>query len=296
MQQALLNLPTTCTTDLKATTADVKVPAALPGDSSFGALLSQAIDDASAQGASAGNVAQVKNSSPLDLVGLLSLLLGNDAAASGQTVLPTALPAALQTAGDGGLKGPGDESAVTSDEWLQGAAATAAGGTLDAGTAASTNIKSGQQLQDLIMGLLALVMRKGAGAQQAAATDANSAEEKAAAEQGSGITTGMNDTESTGPSERGKTSSSSSTSTGTSETENRHLLDTLALLLFTGIEAAKQVPVKESGASGETQSLPAADGRTEREITAAALLRTAGGPAAGSTGTSSGETVASSGG
>jgi hypothetical protein len=291
MQQALLNLLTTCMTDLKATTSDLKVPVAAVGDTSFGALLSQAMDGSSVQGA-AGDTAQVKSPSPLDLIGLLSALLGKEAAASGQTVQATAFPAALQTASDGSLKGPDGGSRAASDEWLQGATGAAAGSTLNEGTATGTNVKSGQQLQDLIMGLLALVMTKedGTGGQAGAATGSDSGEEQAAAEQGNGITTGVKDGKSTNPSERGKASSNSNTSNSTSETENRHLLDTLALLLFTGLEAAKQVPVEASGASGEAQSLLPEDGRTATEI-ATAVPPAAGGPATGSTGANSWETV-----
>ena len=84
MQQALLNLLTTCMTDLKATTADLKVPAAPVGDSSFGALLSQAMDEAlGCREPPRGDVAQVKASAPLDLPALLSALLGNVALPAG---------------------------------------------------------------------------------------------------------------------------------------------------------------------------------------------------------------------
>ena len=91
------------------------------------------------------------------------------------------------------------DGATTRDEAGDGTEAR-----VDEGTAAGTNLKPGQQLQDLIMGLLALVMTKdaGAGGQTAAATGSDSGEEKAAAEQGNGIITGVKDRDDTGPSQR----------------------------------------------------------------------------------------------
>ena len=162
-----------------------------------------------------------------------------------------------------------------------------------------TNLKPGQQLQDLIMGLVALVMMKdaGAGGQTAAATGSDSGEEKAAAEAGNGLIAGVKDGDDAGLSHRSKVSSNNGASNSASETDNRHLLDTLALLLFTGLEAIQQEPGKESGASGETQSLLPKDGRTETEIAAAPApaQRPAGGPAAESADDMGRETVASPG-
>ena len=279
MQQTILNLLTTCMTELKATTAGLKVPAAPVGDSPFGVLLSQAMDEGSLQGA-AGGVAQVKSSAPLDLPALLLALLGENVETSGQTAQATAGLAALQTA---------------SDEDLKASVRPAAGSTRDEGTVAGTNLKSGQQLQDLIMGLLALVMAKeaGAGGQTAAATGSDSGEEKAAAEQGNGITTDVKDGDDDGPSHRSKASSNSGASSSASETDNQHLLDTLALLLFTGLETIRGEPGKESGTSGETQSLLPKDGGTERGV--AAAQPATGGQAAENADMLGRETVASPG-
>ena len=279
MQQTILNLLTTCMTELKATTAGLKVPAALVGDSPFGVLLSQAMDEGSVQGA-AGGVAQVKSSAPLDLPALLLAFLGENVEASGQAAQTTAGLALLQTASDKGLKA---------------SAQPAAGSTQDEGTIAGTHFKSGQQLQDLIMGLLALVMTKeaGAGGQTAAATGSDSGEEKAAAEQDNGITTGVKSGGDDGPSHRSKASSNNGASNSASETDNRHLLDTLALLLFTGLETIRGEPGKESGTSGETQSLLPKDGGAERGV--AAAQPAAGGQTVESARTEGRETVASPG-
>ena len=279
MQQTILNLLTTCMTELKATTAGLKVPAALSGDSPFGVLLSQAMDEGSLQGA-AGGVAQVKSSAPLDLPALLLAFLGENVETSGQAAQATAGLALLQTASDKGLKA---------------SVKPAAGSTQDEGTIAGTHLKSGQQLQDLIMGLLALVMTNetGAGSQTAAATGSDSGEEKAAAAQDNGITTGVKSGDDDGPSHRGKASSNSGASNSASETDNRHLLDTLALLLFTGLETIRGEPGKESGTSGETQSLLPKDGGAEKGV--AAAQPAAGGQTVESAHTEGRETVASPG-
>ncbi len=274
MQQTILNLLATCMTDLKATTADLKPTATLVGDSPFGALLSRAMDEGSLQGAASG-ATQVKSSASLDLPALLLALLGGDVAASGQTAQTTAGKAI--------------------DEGLKTSAQPAAGSTQDEGTAAGTNLKAGQQLQNLIMGLLALVMAKeaGAGGQTAAATGSDSGEEKATAEQGNGITTNVKDGDDNGPSHRSKASSNSGASSSAPQTDNQHLLDTLALLLFTGLETIRGEPGKESGTSGETQSLLAKDGGTERG--AAAAQPATGGQAAENADMLGRETVASPG-
>ena len=135
MQQTILNLLTTCMTELKATTAGLKVPAAPVGDSPFGVLLSQAMDEGSLQGA-AGGVAQVKSSAPLDLPALLLAFLGENVETSAQAAQATAGLALLQTA---------------SDKDLKASVQPAAGSTRDEETVAGTHLKSGQQLQDLIM-------------------------------------------------------------------------------------------------------------------------------------------------
>jgi hypothetical protein len=273
----MLNLPTTCMTDLKATIADLKVPAALVGDSPFGALLSQAMDEGSLQGAG-GAVAQAKSSSSLDLPALLLAFLGENVETSGQATQATAGPA-LQTASNKDLK--------ASDR-------PAAGSTRDEGTVAGTNLKSEQQLQNLVMRLLALVITTdaGAGGQTAVAKGSDSGEEKAAAEPGNGLTTGVKDGDGDGTSHRSKASSNSGASGSASETDNRHLLDTVALLLFTGLEAITQEPGRESGASGETQSLLPKDGGTETEIAPVPAQPAAGGPAVENPGVKGRETVA----
>jgi hypothetical protein len=145
------------------------------------------------------------------------------------------------------------------------------------------------------MGLLALVMTKeaGAGGQTAAATGSDSGEEKAAAEQDNGITTGVKNGDDDGPSHRSKASSNNGASNSASETANRHLLDTLALLLFTGLETIRGEPGKESGTSGETQSLLPKDGGAERGV--AAAQPAAGGQTVESARTEGRETVASPG-
>jgi len=277
MQRTMLNLPTTCMTDLKATIADLKVPAALVGDSPFGALLSQAMDEGSLQGAG-GAVAQAKSSSSLDLPALLLAFLGENVETSGQATQATAGPA-LQTASNKDLK--------ASDR-------PAAGSTRDEGTVAGTNLKSEQQLQNLVMRLLALVITTdaGAGGQTAVAKGSDSGEEKAAAEPGNGLTTGVKDGDGDGTSHRSKASSNSGASGSASETDNRHLLDTVALLLFTGLEAITQEPGRESGASGETQSLLPKDGGTETEIAPVPAQPAAGGPAVENPGVKGRETVA----
>jgi len=264
-------------TDLKATIADLKVPAALVGDSPFGALLSQAMDEGSLQGAG-GAVAQAKSSSSLDLPALLLAFLGENVETSGQATQATAGPA-LQTASNKDLK--------ASDR-------PAAGSTRDEGTVAGTNLKSEQQLQNLVMRLLALVITTdaGAGGQTAVAKGSDSGEEKAAAEPGNGLTTGVKDGDGDGTSHRSKASSNSGASGSASETDNRHLLDTVALLLFTGLEAITQEPGRESGASGETQSLLPKDGGTETEIAPVPAQPAAGGPAVENPGVKGRETVA----
>ena len=276
MQRTMLNLPTTCMTDLKATIADLKVPAALVGDSPFGALLSQAMDEGSLQGAG-GAVAQAKSSSSLDLPALLLAFLGENVETSGQATQATAGPA-LQTASNKDLK--------ASDR-------PAAGSTRDEGTVAGTNLKPEQQLQNLVMRLLALVITTdaGAGGQTAVAKGSDSGEEKAAAEPGNGLTTGVKDGDGDGTSHRSKASNSGASGSA-SETDNRHLLDTVALLLFTGLEAITQEPGRESGASGETQSLLPKDGGTETEIAPVPAQPAAGGPAVENPGVKGRETVA----
>jgi hypothetical protein len=253
MQQTILSLLTACMTDLKATASDIKPGAALAGNSPFGALLSRAMNAGSLQGA--GGAGQVTSSSPLDLSGFLSLLLGNDAAASGAAAQSAASPVALQTTGNEGLK----------------TSAGAAGGTGDDEKTEGAGTKPVQQLQDLIMGLVALVIMKstGAGDQTASAVGSDSGEEKAAAEQGNGITTGGKNGDDDGPSQRSKASSNSDASNSASQTDNQHLLNTVAVLLFAGLEAITQEPAKESGASGETQPLVPKGGRAEAEGAAA---------------------------
>jgi hypothetical protein len=144
------------------------------------------------------------------------------------------------------------------------------------------------------MRLLALVITTdaGAGGQTAVAKGSDSGEEKAAAEPGNGLTTGVKDGDGDGTSHRSKASSNSGASGSASETDNRHLLDTVALLLFTGLEAITQEPGRESGASGETQSLLPKDGGTETEIAPVPAQPAAGGPAVENPGVKGRETVA----
>jgi hypothetical protein len=148
------------------------------------------------------------------------------------------------------------------------------------------------------MGLFALLMMKDAGAAAGtgAATGSDSGGEQVAAEAGNGIATGVKDPEGTGPSQRGKASSGNSASNSTSEADNQHLLNTLALLLFTGLGAIQQEPGKESGASVETESLLPKDGRTDTGTEIAASAQpAAGGQAAQSADALGRETVASAG-
>ncbi len=326
-------------TDFKATTAENKAIGALIGDSTFGALLSQAMNEGSQHGA-AGAAGEVQSSVPLSLSRLLSVLLEKEEATSTQTPETSAGQAALQTPSDESLKASaGDakpsavlditallsaflgEDTATSGQTLRaeettvadtttstqtcsmptnatGSSGAAAGITRDEGTAAGTNLKPEQQLQDLVMGLLALVMMKdaGAGGRTGAATGSDGTEEKSAAEAGNGLITGVKGRDNTGLSRRSGVSSNNGASTSTSETDNRHLLDTLALLFFTGLEAMQREPGKESGASGETQSLLPNEGRTETGTGIAVPGRpAAGGPAEESANMLGRETVASAG-
>ncbi len=319
MQQTILNLLTAGMADLKATTAERGSTGALTGDSSFGALLSQAMDAGAQQGAARGVGTVVPSASLLDLPGLLSVLLGENAQGSPQAPQAAADPATQQTKGttpagavtnagsvgqavpsaspldlpgllsvllgenaqaspqtvqaaaDPAHQVPGDESKIESGTWKVTSAGVESAKTSDA----DANSKPEQQLQDLVMGLLALVLTKdaGTGGQTAVATGSDPGEEQAAAVAGSGLVNAVKGREETGLSQRSKTASNGSASNSAPETDNRRLLDTLALLLFTGLEAMRQEPGKASDASRMTQSTPAEDGRTGAEI-AAALQRT----------------------
>ncbi len=273
MQQTLLNLLTAGMTDLKATTMDLK-PGTLPaGDSLFGTLLSQAMDEGSPQ-VPAGAVGETKPCAPLDLPALLPALLGKDAAAFEQT-LQTSAGQEAHPASSAGWKVAGAwcpqasaaAAALPAEGTTKAGSATVAPQTVPFATDAtwSATTQAGaepnpeQQLQDLIMGLVALVMMKDAGAQdqQAAATASVPGEQEAAAEQGNVPVTGPIGLGTTGLSQRSKVASNDATSGKTSETDTRHLLDTLALLLFAGLEAAKQEPDTSPAAPGETlPSLP----------------------------------------
>ena len=153
--------------------------------------------------ASAGDA---KPSAVLDITALLSAFLGEDTATSGQTLRAEETTAADTTTSTQTCSLPTNAT---------GSSGAAAGITRDEGTAAGTNLKPEQQLQDLVMGLLALVMMKdaGAGGRTGAATGSDGTEEKSAAEAGNGLITGVKGRDNTGLSRRSGMSSNNGAST-----------------------------------------------------------------------------------
>ena len=131
-------------------------------------------------------------------------------------------------------------------------------------------VKPDQQLQDLIMGLLALVVLKGAGAQPAAAASTDMGEEKAGLDASPGSASEPSEA---GASGAPRALSSSGPSNSESQTDNQSLLGALAVLLFSGLEAAiAWQGGRGAESAGQSGARAPNNGSTERQVASPAQL------------------------
>ncbi|MGD0229879.1 MAG: hypothetical protein ABSC19_05900 [Syntrophorhabdales bacterium] len=172
MGNIVANLATALMTDQKAQTTE-RASTAESSAGIFSGLLCRLMSETSQGGAGSGGAEATSG----DSSGLLSALAGDDMETFVQTLQATMLAQKSHTGAEVGITAATTGAVAAASPGASGAdpgaaASTTAGGTDDNGAVLDSGAAPEQQLEDLMMGLLALLMMKGAGAQDDPKTEA----------------------------------------------------------------------------------------------------------------------------